>query len=280
MQEDVMPKRYAMSAGLSALERIALLACFGLLVICWLCAACSGISFADRETPEYVWLAVFCSLTVLFLTIVRLLVARDLLRTYWDISGETVGKKSPARIVSVEFTRIVRLKFYHVWGLFAFGMIVHQGGRLILSFFIRDLAELLEDLRRGIDRAGRPGVYDAANLDGYARTIKAAEGRDRRLERFMPVLIRTMVTVLCVTILTAIYLWHFPVLLGFLWGVIVLVFFLCSVMIAEAVLALCQGRADDRKGLSPDAAVYMVTGMLALVTCLSCGILLTAALGL
>lgn len=266
-----------MSAGFSAFERIALLALAGLIAVCWMCAFFARVSFADPDTAEYLWLAIFCSLTVLFVAIVRLLVARDMLRTYWDISDTMVEKKTPTRIVSVEFGRIRRFRFNRVPGLFGFGTITHQGGTLFLSFFIQNLHGLIKDIRDGVDRSGQSGAYQASNLDEFDRKVRKVEARNDRLKRFMPALFFAMMMILVVAVVTSLFLWHFPVLLTFLWALVVLIFFLSSVLGAEVALALWRVRPAGQPGPFREAEIYLLAGIAGLVLCLCCGILLTSA---
>jgi hypothetical protein len=277
MQEGVMEKRYVVSAGLSAVERISVLAVCGLLVICWVCAFCSGFFGPTSVAAAYRWLAFYLSLTVLFLVIVRLILARDMLKTIWDVSETSIVRKSPTRIVSVDFNRFIRFRYCHVPLLFNAGLIRYRGGTLFLSFYIQGLAGLIADIRDGLSRSQNPGACDHTNLEEYTRAARTADLCNDRLKRFMPSLLSVMIVVLCVSIMTSLYLWHFPLMLAFMWAVVVLLLFLSSVVIAEALLSVNYRREAASKRHSHETQVYLLSGMFAFVVCLCCGILLSTA---
>jgi hypothetical protein len=275
-----MEKRYFVSGGLSGLEWTSFLAFFGLLIICWLCVFCSGFLDVGSAAADYRGLAFSSSLTVLFLVIVRLILARDMLKTIWDVSETSITRKSPSRIVSVDFDRIIRFRYCHVPLLFSVGAIRHEGGKLYLSFYIQDLAGLISDIRDGLKRSQNTNACDASNLDEYARAARTAGLRSDRLKRFTPSLLSALSVMLCVCIVTSLCLWHFPLALVFMWAVVVLLLFMSSIMIAEALLSANFRRAEIPEGRSCEAQVYLLSGMFAFVLCLCCGILLSTVFAL
>ena len=273
----MMDKRYGMSAGPSGLERISLLAVCGLLVICWLCAFCSGFYGPTPVAAEYRWLAFFISLTALFLVIVRLILARDMLKTVWDVSETSIIKMSPSRIISVDFGRITSFRFCHIPMLFSAGLIRHPGGTLLLSFYIKDLAGFIADVREKLELFQNTGACDTSNLEEYARIARKADLSNDRFKRFMPTLFSALIVALCVSILTSLYLWHFPLMLAFIWAIVVLLLFLSSVVIAELLLSVCHRKEAAPERQSYDVQVYLLAGMFAFVVCLCLGILLSTA---
>jgi hypothetical protein len=280
MQEDVMDKRYGMSAGLSALERISLLAFCGFLVICWLCTLYAG-HYAPRTVfAGFIWVSLYVSLTFLFLMIVRLIIARDMIRTEWVVTDTSIIRKSPARIVTVDFCRLVRFRFLHVPMLLSVGSIRHEAGTMFISFYMENLPGFIADVRAGIDQSASPSVYDASNLEEYSRIARYAELRNGRLKRYMPSLLSSLILSLSVSIVTALYLWHFPLVLTFLWTVIVLCLFLSAVLIAEAVLFVASRGTALPKSPACEFQVYLLAGIFSFVICLCCGILLTTTVAI
>ena len=268
----MMEKRYVMDAVLSASERIALLGLCGILVICWLCAICSGDS-------HYIWLAVYNSLIFLFLAIVRLVLARDILRTMWDISETAVVRKSPTRIVSMEYGRIVRFRYIHIPLLFNGGMIKHESGTLFLSFYIKDLASLIADVRDGLIRSGKADACDASNLEGYVRAARMSELRNDRLRRFMMPLFSSMIIALCLSVTASFSLWFFNIAQTFVWSVFVLLIFMLAVTGAEVLLFfLVRGKKAVQRH-PREREVYFLAGIIGFSACLWCGIWLRAAIG-
>ncbi len=275
-----MEKRYIMFAGLSATERISLLGMCGILVICALCAICAA---GRGESPaasasRYAVVAVYNSLTFLFLAIVRLVLARDMLKTIWDVSETSTVRKSPTRIVSVDFAGITRFRYFHVPLVFRAGVIKHRAGTLFLSFYIKDLAELIADVRNGMDRFKNTKGYDASNLEEYVRVARMSDVRNDRLKRFMPALSSTMTVALCVSIVTSLSLWYFSLAQAFVWAVFVLLVFLLGVLFAEALLIFGVRGNTDADRNPREARAYLLAGMFAFVVCLCCGILLSTAL--
>jgi len=265
-------RRYAVSPALSAPELLAGLAGAGLCLICWLGVFCAAMTEPSSLVKQYAEIAVFVSVTVLFLGIVRLIFARDMLRTVVDISDTAIQKSGAARIVRVEFSRVTTFAYRHAPGLFGFGVIAYPHGSIMLSFFIRDLPKLIADVRAGIDRCGGGAAYEPSNIDRFSRAAFLAEGRNERLRRFFPNLFSVLVMVLIVAMVTAIFLWHFPVVLAVLWAAVVLVLYLLSITVAEVVLS-AQG-----PGRHPDeTCTYFATGLVACVACLCLGILLSTA---
>jgi hypothetical protein len=272
MQEDVMDRRYGMSAGLSALERISLLALSGLLVICWLCTFCCGFFAPGPEAANFRWLALYMSLTCLFLAIVRLVFAREMLKTEWSVSDTAITRKSPTSIVTVGFSRITGFRFRHVPLLFSVGWIRHEDGILFLTFHMQDLAGFIASVRMGLDRLSNTGVYDASNLDDYAHAAQAVGLRRDRLRRYSRTLFSALFVAECVCVATSRYLWHFPVALSFMWSVVALFLFMMAVVSAEALLSFCV-----REKPRGEALAYFISGLLAFVVYLCCGILLSSA---
>jgi hypothetical protein len=280
MQENVMEKRYGMSAGLSALERISLLAFCGLLVICWLCTLFAGNHAPRTVFAGFLWLSLYVTLTFLFLMIVRLIIARDMIRTEWVVTDTSIVRKSPARIVTVGFHRIIRFRFLHVPMLLSVGSIRHEAGAMFISFYMDNLAGFIADVRAGIDQSASPSVYDASNLEEYSRVARYMELRNDRLKRYMPSLLSSLVLSLCVSFVTALYLWHFPLVLTFLWTMIVLCLFLSAVLIAEAALFVAARGASHPKSPACEVQVYLLAGIFSFVICLCCGILLTTTVAI
>jgi hypothetical protein len=268
----MMEKRYVMDAVLSASERIAALGLCGILVICWLCAVFSGVS-------HYVWLAVYNSLIFLFLAIVRLVIARDLLRTVWDVNDATVSRKSPTRIVSMEYSRIVRFRYIYVPLLFNAGMIKHESGPLFLSFYIKDLASLIADVRDGLIRSGNPDACDASNLERYVRAARMSELRNDRLRRFMTPLFSSMIIALFTSVTTSYFLWSFNIAQTFVWSVFMLLIFMLFVTGAEVLLfSLVRGKKTVQR-YPRETEIYVFAGIICFSVCLWCGIWLRTALG-
>jgi hypothetical protein len=280
MQEGMMEKRYVMSSGLSAIERISFCALCGILAICWLFAVVSGLFVSGSAASTYVWLAVYNSLTFLFLAIVRMVVARDMLKTVWDVSDTSVVRKSPSRIVSVDFDRITRFRYYHVPLLFSAGLIKHPRGTLVLSFYIDNLEGLITDVRNGLKRAQNTTAFSESNLDDFLDGARMSRLRYDRVMRFMPSLLSALLVSLCVSTVTSLFLWHLALAQAFVWTVFVLLIFLIALMGAEARLSFGAGRADSATDRHPrEVQAYLGAGLMAFVMWLFCGIVLSTAFG-
>jgi hypothetical protein len=271
MQENLMEKRHGMSNDLSAAERTVLLAMSGLLAICWLCAFCSGLAGSGTEAANFRLLALYVSLTCLILAIVRLVFAREMMKTEWRVSDTSITRISPTRIITVDFSRIIRFRFRHVPLLFSAGWIRHDNGIVFLSFHVRDLAGFITSVRMGIDRSSNPGVYDAPNLDRYVHAAQVIGLRDDRLKRYSLPLFSALILAECVCIATSRYLWHFPLALTFMWSVVALCFFMMTVLSAETLLSF-----RFREKHPDEALAYFVSGLLMFVIYLCCGILLAS----
>lgn len=274
----MMEKRYVVSAGLSAVERISFCALCGILAICWLFAVCSGLFVPGSAASTFVWLAAYNSLTFLFLAIVRLVVARDMLKTVWDVSDTSVARKSPSRIVSVDFDRITRFRYYHVPLFFSAGLIKHPHGTLVLSFYIENLDGLITDVRNGLKRAQNSTAFSESNLKDFLDVARMSRLRYNRVRRFMPSLISALLVSLCVSTVTSLFLWHFALAQAFVWAVFVLLIFLIALMGAEARLSFGAGRRDSAMDRHPrEVQAYLGAGLIAFVTWLFCGIVLSTA---
>jgi hypothetical protein len=278
MQEGMMEKRYIVSAGLSAIERISFCALCGILAISWLFAVCSGLFVPGSAAFTYVWLALYNSLTFLFLAIVRLVVARDMLKTVWDVSDTSVVRKSPSRIMAVDFDRITRFRYYHVPFLFSAGLIKHPQGTLVLSFYIENLDSLITDVRSGLKRAQNTKAFSESNLENFLGVARMARIRYDRVKRFMPSLLSALLISLCISTVTSLFLWHFALAQAFVWTAFVLLIFLIALIGAEARLSFGAGRRDSALDRHPrEVQAYLVAGLIAFVMWLFCGILLSTA---
>lgn len=268
----MMEKRHGMSIGMSAVERTVLLAMSGLLFICWLCAFCCGLFAPGSEAANFRWLAMYVSLTCLFLAIVRLVLAREMMKTEWCVSDTSITRTSPTSRITIDFSRIIRFRFCHVPLLFSVGWIRHEDGILFLSFHVRDLAGFIASVRTGIDRSPNAGVYDAGNLDRYVHAARVLGRRNERLRRYSRTLFSALILAECICIATSRYLWHFPLALSFMWSVAALSFFMMAVLSAETLLSL-----GTRERRHDEALAYFISGLLAFVLYLCSGILLSSA---
>jgi hypothetical protein len=272
-----MEETYCTSTELSGPERLLLFLLLGLFLTCLFCAVGGFNSSSARVFASYSRLALDVFLTALFLGLVRLTLTREMRDTVYVVSGDSLTKRSPYRIVSVAYGQITAFRFVYVPFLLGYGVVRYPGGSLTISLRTKNLYGLICALQERTAGAGR-SVSDENNLCRYKHAALATEAANNRLGRLMPYC--TGITILLSTVdpITALFLWRLPFFPSFAWSLFGLLLFLAGIIAAETVLAFVNKRAD-RPSVPPGAAageadVYLLCSIIVFVVYLSCGILL------
>ena len=219
-------------------------------------------------------------LTALFLGLVRLTLTKEMRDTVYIISGDSFTKRSPYRIVSVAYRQITLFRFVRVPFLLKYGVIRYPGGSLTISLRTRDLYGLICALQEKIAPASA-AAFQEDNLIAFKRAALATEAANARLGRLMPYGVGMTILLSTVNPVIALFLWELPFFPSFAWSLFGLFLFLAGIIAAETVLAF-GNRQADRTVLPPgtasnEADAYLLSGIIAFVVYLSCGIFLKTA---
>jgi hypothetical protein len=272
-----MEETFATSTELTGVERLLLFLMLGLFLTCLFCAAAGLNAASVRVFASYSRLTLDVFLTALFLGLVRLTLTKEMRDTVYVVSGDSFTKRSPYRIVSVAYGEITGFRFVRVPLLLKYGVISYPGGSLTISLRTRDLYGLICALQEKIAPA-RAAAFREDNLVAFKRAALAAEAANTRLGRLMPYGMGMTILLSTVNPITALFLWGLPFFPSFAWSLFGLFLFLAGIIAAETLIAFGNRRAartDEPPGTAANEAdAYLLSGIIAFVVYLSCGILL------
>jgi|GEM_PF-3565620 hypothetical protein len=273
-----MEQKFPLSSKLTSAESLLVVGFTGALVTCALCAAASLRVGSALEFSEYGRLFVYLAATALVCLVLRLVLTKEMRQTEYVVSTESVSLVSPQRTVTIPFESVTRLRYVRMPFSFNFGLLGSPGGAIRFSARIVNHRGLIFLVKETLDKKGMSGTYREAEIERYLRDAAAAERADARIRALAPMLSGAAALICATSMLTALYLWLFPLFLSLLWSVFGLLMLINAVRYAEYSIARRpEPGGNDADDPASTAPAYLLSGGIVFVLYLVCGIALKAA---
>jgi hypothetical protein len=271
-------ERFELSPGLTSGECLSATGFAGVMALCTLCAVASiGHGSAD-ELVSYVRLGVYFAATGLVWALLRMVLAKEMRQSIFIVSGTTLTSVRPQRIITISLDSVRSFRYVRLWLVPAFGLVRSGEGAVRITLRTKNLECLVSTLVARFDSLGKTGVYDKRGMDAFLRDARRSDEATQRMRLLLPRYCGSIVLACTVCMVTALYVWMFPLFLSLLWSVFGLLLFVNSIRVAEYILGRRSVFSSDSADSPTVAKAYFLSGLCTVVLFLCSGILLTSAI--
>jgi len=271
-------ERFELSPGLSSGECLSVTGFAGAMALCALCIVASYSHGSANELASYIRLGVYFAATGLVWALLRMVLAKEMRQSNLIVSGNTLTSVRPQRIITISLDSVRSFRYVRLWLVPAFGLVRSGKGTVRITLRTRNLEGLVATLVARFEGLGKTGVYDKRGIDAFLRDARRSGDAAQRMRLLLPRYCGSIVLAGTVCMVTALYVWMFPLFLSLLWSAFGLLLFVNAIRVAEYKLGRRSVAAPDTADSSAVARAYFLSGCCTTAFFLCSGIALTSAI--
>jgi hypothetical protein len=274
-------ERFELSPGLTGGECLSVTGFVGAMALCTLCAIASYSHGGADELASYTRLGGYFAATGLVWALLRMVLAKEMRQSNLIVSGNTLTSVRPQRIITISLDSVRSFRYVRLWLVPAFGLVRSGEGAVRITLRTKNLEGLVSTLVARFDSLGKTDVYDKRKMDAFLRDARRSEESTGRMRMLLSRYCGSIVLACTVCMVTALYVWLFPLFLSLLWSAFALILFVNAIRAAEYLLGRRYQNSIAAPAAADSAAVakaYFLSGCCTMVFFLCSGIELTSAI--
>jgi hypothetical protein len=217
----------------------------GIIVLCWLPPILIYLALYREIYMPLIRLSIIASLTVTFISLLSAMILHELCNTVYIVSDISLIKKSPYKVKTLHFDRVIGFRYVHAFLFVRYGAIKVSGGILHVPFTIDQLPECIEAIKLRLDAQATKGLYDPRNIDTFQKMAQLHEMNLHRLQTSMAMLFPIIFGCMVEGAFVAQVFWNLPFLPVLFWSLAGIIFPLVGYSLAEVLLNLKTLRAIE-----------------------------------